>query len=449
MDTNLDTNATSKPLQKGQTKPPRYLQFWHGKWRVRRPIPKHLHAKIGRGECLTQTLGTADLPEAIKRSYKVLARFQRILEEAENESWRYTYHPARYGHSSDGAVGSGMRIVKWDPDQVFAADLVKKQAEGSSVELEPLHFRNLIERWAKVRDVVEKTKYEWTAKIGKLTRFVGHDDMRRMTGKNIVDWRDHLLDEGASHKTVDNLLTVAKTLFNFAIADKLLSENPAKGVNVTVREEPEKVRLAFTRQQAKLILVAARKSDDPVIRWCNWIGSLTGLRIEEIAGAMKADVQEVHGRICLVISKRNRVEGASLKTVAARRVVPLHPAILAEGFLEYVAGLGDGSPLFPNLPLGSFSKRGAAASKRVNRWLDSIGIDNSQLVFHSWRHTWKDWAEDDAGLRGTAIRYLMGHAAKDVHQEYGGVRGQISADKLRKLAEDIARISNPLIEPVV
>ena len=437
-----------KPVRTGESakqKLPKYMQFWHGKYRIRRPIPKELQAKIGRGECLTESLGTADLAEAIRRSYAVLARFQGTIDEAANEGQRYTYTPWRYGHSSDHAVGSGVRIVKWNPDEVFAADL----AERSSAELEPLPFPRLIERWAKVRDVHELTKYAWTKKIGKLTTFVGHEDVRKITPKNIVQWRDKLLDEGSTHKTVDNLLTVAKTLFNFAVADKLLAESPAKGINVTVREEPEKVRLAFTIGQAKLILERAREADDPVIRWCNWIGCFSGLRIEEIAGAMRADFQEVHGRMCLVISKRNRAEGASLKTAAARRVVPLHPAILAEGLLEYVAGLESDSALFPDLPLGSFAKRGAAASKRVNRWLDSVGIDDSQLVFHSWRHTWKDWAEADTGLNDTAIRYLMGHAAKDVHQEYGGMRGQISAEKLHKLAEGITRLSNPLAEPVL
>jgi hypothetical protein len=41
-----------------------------------------------------------------------------------------------------------------------------------------------------------------------------------------------------------------------------------------------------------MILTAAKKSDDPVIRWANWIAAFTGARLEEIVGAAAADVVE-------------------------------------------------------------------------------------------------------------------------------------------------------------
>src|SRR6202047_1911140 len=61
----------------------RHVQFWHGTYRGRNPIPKPLQAAIGRGQYLTRSLGTADPREADKRAPAVLAEFQEILDRAE------------------------------------------------------------------------------------------------------------------------------------------------------------------------------------------------------------------------------------------------------------------------------------------------------------------------------------------------------------------------------
>ena len=54
----------------------RHVQFWHGTYRVRKPVPRALQAILGRGAYLTESLRTADERESDKRALPVLAKFQ-------------------------------------------------------------------------------------------------------------------------------------------------------------------------------------------------------------------------------------------------------------------------------------------------------------------------------------------------------------------------------------
>jgi integrase len=117
--------------------------------------------------------------------------------------------------------------------------------------------------------------------------------------------------------------------------------------------------------------------------------------------------------------------------------VPLHPALVAEGFLEYVRGLPPEGPLFPDLKPGPFGDRSAAYSKRAGRWLRSLGIEDARKVAnHSWRHRFKDVCRD-AGVAKDVHDRLTGHGEGDVSGGYG------SGHALRTLAEAVRRLPLP------
>src|ERR1700730_4064104 len=60
-------------------------------------------------------------------------------------------------------------------------------------------------------------------------------------------------------------------------------------------------------------------------------------------GAISVEMMPVW---CLAIRLDNRGEDGSLNTEGSERKVPLHPAIIAEGFLDYVRSLPKNGPLF-------------------------------------------------------------------------------------------------------
>lgn len=98
--------------------------------------------------------------------------------------------------------------------------------------------------------------------------------------------------------------------------------------------------------------------------------------------------------------------------------------------MDYVASLPKDGRLFPDL-------KPVAYSKRFGRLLLRVGLDDPNLVFHSFRHTFKD-ACRAAGIAEEVHDRLTGHAgAGGIGRRYGeGV-------PLKVLAEAVQKISYP------
>jgi integrase len=194
--------------------------------------------------------------------------------------------------------------------------------------------------------------------------------------------------------------------------------------------------LPFTDEEAALILRAAR-GEEGVKRWVPWLLAFTGARLDEVCRAHTTDVRQDQRIWYLDI---NEDHGKRLKTADSIRKVPLHRALLEEGFLEYARSLPEG-PLFPDLQPDRFGSPGGVATKRLGRWIRALGItDPKKVPNHSWRHRFKDLCRG-AGIEKAVNDALMGHASSDVGDQYG------LGYPLRALAEAIEKIPVPPLEP--
>lgn len=115
--------------------------------------------------------------------------------------------------------------------------------------------------------------------------------------------------------------------------------------------------------------------------------------------------------------------GRSVKTETSLRAVPIHPELVRIGFIEFVDRVrksGDQSArLFPELQQGSKGGFGEAFSKWFGRYKRSLGIDNENSVFHSFRHGFKD-ALRAAGVNEDVNDALTGHGGGNaVARGYG------------------------------
>jgi integrase len=115
--------------------------------------------------------------------------------------------------------------------------------------------------------------------------------------------------------------------------------------------------------------------------------------------------------------------GRSVKTETSVRAVPIHPELVRIGFIEFVDGVrrsgGQSARLFPELQQGSKGGFGEAFSKFFGRYKRSLGIDNENSVFHSFRHGFKD-ALRAAGVNEDVNDALTGHGGGNaVARGYG------------------------------
>jgi integrase len=111
----------------------------------------------------------------------------------------------------------------------------------------------------------------------------------------------------------------------------------------------------------------------------------SGARLAEVCQLRVEDIVEIEGIWCM----RFDPEAGSLKTRGSERAIPLHPAVVEQGFLKFVEGIGSG-PLFPELPPDKFGSRGGNGTKVLGPWVRSLGLtDNRISPSHSWRHRFK------------------------------------------------------------
>ncbi len=299
-----------------------------------------------------------------------------------------------------------------------ASVLARAQLEADPVQVEPklpapsecsCPFGVIFRKWEAEQRPTAKTPYSWKTIMAKLVGHLRHVDKvsetelmmwnaASLTEQDVLDWKDALVAARLSPTTIENHLTVLRTMYNYAKANKLVSAtivDAVKAVRFKAKKRPGTKKLGFTDEEAALILTAARAETDPVLRWSPWLVAATGSRIDEICGAMVADIVFDQGIYWLHVGLANRIgdeeQNAEIKTENSERTVPIHPSVIDERFLEYVEKLPKGGPLFPKLTPDMFGRRGGNGSKRVGRWVrKKLKItDPRKSPSHSWRHRFR------------------------------------------------------------
>jgi hypothetical protein len=123
--------------------------------------------------------------------------------------------------------------------------------------------------------------------------------------------------------------------------------------------------------------------------------------------------------------------GKSLKNAGSARRVPLHPAVISEGFIDYVKGLPKDSPLFPDMAPDVFGRRGGNATKIIGRWSASRAslIPARPPITHC-----------NAGIEKSVHDALTGHTSGEVGDKYG------LGYSLPVLAAAVAKLASPVQE---
>ena len=140
----------------------------------------------------------------------------------------------------------------------------------------------------------------------------------------------------------------------------------------------------------------------------------SGARLSEVCQLRREDIICVDGIWCM----RLVAEAGSLKTATAERTVPLHPALLDEGFLGFVESVRSG-PLFVGLRPDKFGNRGGSGTKQLGRWVRLLGIEDDRVQpNHGWRHRMRTLGRRH-GLAPDIVDALVGHARRSVPDHYG------------------------------
>ncbi|SDR63796.1 Site-specific recombinase XerD [Rhizobiales bacterium GAS113] len=335
----------------------------------------------------------------------------------------------RFAHGDYSADRQAERYPAWRA-QSAARDL-PKGGDGSRLE-------ELISGWAKEAQPKPATLDLWRSYLTDFIAFVGHDNAHAFRRQDVVAWKQKLLDDGNSVKTVnDSKLAALKAVLGWAVDNEHLSENAAARVSVKRGKKAGEDMLGFSKPQAATILRAAAESASPVYRWVPLLCATSGARVSEICQLRAEDIQSEDG----VWLMRFRHEAGSLKNPGSQRDVPLHPRVIDAGFLDFLKSRKGHLFFDPQRrKAGAKKPQPKIVAKNVAAWVHRLGIEVGRKLHrkdpnHAWRHLFKSLGRD-AGIQDSVLDAITGNAPPTVGQAYGETW-------LVTAARAIARISLP------
>ncbi|PTD25185.1 hypothetical protein CV103_06375 [Sphingomonas fennica] len=238
-----------------------------------------------------------------------------------------------------------------------------------------------------------------------------------------------------------------KSIFGWAVAEQWLSTNPVEGLRVKDDVADAEKRDPFTVAQLVSLFADTPWSPrdetprgKPLHFWGPLLGLFHGMRRGEIAQLDVADVTKIDGYDVILVRGGDTKR---LKTVNARRMLPVHPELVRMGFLAFVQRQRKTgkTQLFPGEAANERGQWGDGLSDWFQRRVKALGLTGVKLGMHSLRHNWQDRLRE-AGLHGTAIGQELAGRSKggDVSSNYG------SGFATATLAEAVEKIRYPELD---
>jgi integrase len=363
------------------------------------------------GERIEKSLGTPDRAQAEILALPYIQDHKVRLFEAKpgiGGTWLHRFAPGQEHITPDGE-----RIVADDRELIFLnhnGAIVRKEPNGEfAVALHPLREQKaivrrleqrqrtatspddaLIETYLKHKNVTgyyeREARAVW-ALYKQLTNGKALKDASRDDGRKLVDYYEKQDLKSATIQKKIGWLTAA---VNLAIDEARLKFNPFSSI-VPERDDKQR-RLPLSEadiRNVKRNLDRLDEGDQQLFR----VLAATGMRLSE-AFEIDGEMKERGCRYIIV----------GRKTSQSLRRVPLPAAVLP--FLpRKIEGL-----LFPGDP--------RAASKRLNRFLNGVRIEDRRKVVHSLRHRAQDRLRA-AGCPEDLRWAILGHEQKTVAAGYG------------------------------
>lgn len=282
------------------------------------------------------------------RKSETFKRLARALLRANIEFFRLSRH-RRVGNYTAEPLDPLFRLQAQPPAPITPVDPALSSLPLDKVRDAYIEAQMRDGKWVAVtkKNAVPKLRLFIETMDGKPVDTVSRDDIR--------GWREVLEDQvELSNNSIRHHFKVVAAMFNWAKDEKKATiDNPTKGL---MPPEDEPKRDAFTAEELKTLFRSPMYTGHSSITrrdvtglavvkdfkyWFPLIGLHTGMRVEEIAKLRTEDVRQEDGVWCFDIKKA--------KTKAGERLVPIHPRLIALGFLSHVKSVKH-ERLWPDLP---------------------------------------------------------------------------------------------------
>ena len=252
-----------------------------------------------------------------------------------------------------------------------------------------------------------------------------------------------------SPNTVNNKLNRLSTVFNFAKNHGYIAFTPTRDLKLRLDRISSRERDCYSRDQLQRMVdnladltqrvTKDRRSLAHQFFWVTLICLYSGARLNEIAQLLVSDIVKVDGIPCISISEEGG-QRKSLKNSNSWRVIPIHPVLIELGFMRFHQErlYWVGNPETANLwPKASRDWHGDGNwGRKVSRWfagvlrprfltegeLEDVRARRKSYCFHSLRHTFISFAQNQARMLPRIEMRMTGHAdpfISEIHARYG------------------------------
>jgi integrase len=343
-------------------------------------------------------------------------------------------------------IGGGKRRPKAKPGEtllelfeLYAKDCLRdgKRADTLDAERKIIgHLASFVGVDRSVSDIKRPDIRDFKRALSRVPhRWVTRKELAGLSLAEAADEWERLGGTGRAQRTIARELSAVSSLFGWLIENAYVDdENPTAGFRPRFDKKAAKYP-PYTDTQLKALfggplftlcdktkpwLVGTHEVRD----WRYWLplcALYSGARAGEIAQLLCADVREEQD-VWVFDFNEDGNEGKSLKTTSSRRIVPVHPALLALGLAEHVAAMTKAGhkQLFPDIqpgPRGDWSYR---PSKFWQKYLKNIGMKSRGLGLHSFRHGFVDECRRNR-ISKEVVQALLGHSDGSMTTHYGSI----------------------------
>lgn len=299
-----------------------------------------------------------------------------------------------FANALTSTVGRTERTVE-DLIKAHYEDKVSKRSPSTQASYEPV--------WRLLRDVLGP--YRTLSSVGRnegrllfetvkaLPRGLGKvRALRGLTVPEAVEKGRELGLPTIQAKTINAVyMGLLKTIFQWAVREQWITANPLAGLLVEDDVAEADKRDPFTIAQLNEIFRQApwvprdeNPRGKPLHFWGPLIALFHGMRRGEIAQLDTDSITEVSGYPVILVRAGT---GKRLKTVNARRMLPIHPELIKMGFLAYVRRqrqTGE-TKLFTGEAPNSRGQWGDGFSDWFTRLIQKQSLEGTKLGMHSSR----------------------------------------------------------------
>ncbi|MFW1017620.1 tyrosine-type recombinase/integrase [Vibrio parahaemolyticus] len=253
-------------------------------------------------------------------------------------------------------------------------------------------------------------------------------DPLNLIPKHVMKFRDELLSQGKSTKSVIEYLSASRQFYKWLKLRGDMPINPVEGITVKRKKTiASEERSRWTREQLTR-LFKHPSFTKPTIQhrqgqtfqqqleeyWIPLILLHSGARSSEICQLDVSDIKQIDSIWCIDINDSGA--GKRLKSPSSKRIVPIHSKLIELGFLDYVNERRKNNLLkLFNIKLSDQNldwSKGFA--RRFNKTLDELGFrKNARPTLHSFRHTFVDELQI-LQVQENVVADIVGHSKPNI-----------------------------------